>query len=82
MLLLLLLLQLPLSLPNAIIAVLILLVSFPLQNLDAKASVYGIVASKVAIREPPADLMTASIGDLLEVAHIEAVCNLVNQHHH
>lgn len=65
--------QFILPLLNATIAVLTLLLSFPLQYFHAKTSMNGIVASEVAIREPPTDLVTASVGDSLKVAHNEAV---------
>lgn len=69
-----LLLEQPFTLADALIALLVCLNPFALQNFDSKTSVHGVIASKVAIRNSPAGLMAALIGNSLEVAHNEAVC--------
>lgn len=72
-----------LPLANAFVTILVGLEPFPLHDLNPKASVHGVVASEVAIRESPADLMTALVGDAFEVAHNVAVClEPVNEHLH
>lgn len=69
-----LLLQHPFALADAFITILVLLNPLPLEDLDPETGVHGIVAGEVAVRETPADLMAALIGDTFEIAHDEAVC--------
>lgn len=64
-----LLLQHSLAMANAFVTVLVRLDPLTLENLDSEASVHRVIAGKMAIRESPADLMTALIGYAFKVAH-------------
>ena len=69
----------PFSLTDTVVAICLILVPFALQHFDPETGMYRVVAGEMAVGIAADNLVSAMVGDLLEVAHFEVGAGVVEE---